>query len=108
MTPPPAGSGRFCNLCGADTPARVKVSEPGWVVAECQCGATVEISEAEAVARRRAALVSGSVLPPSPPVGPPLRPIATGVERLRALAHDMWRRGVLDDEAYAAARARIG
>ena len=88
--------------------SRVQVTEPGWVVAECACGFTREISTDEAVALQRIDLVKRATLPAGPPLGLPVRPVeASDTARLRALALDMWRRGAIDDEAYQRAVSRI-
>jgi hypothetical protein len=98
----------FCEQCGAELPVVTEISERGWLISKCACGNTSEITTAEAAARQRAALVTHAVMPESPPIGPRSRPVETGPARLRALALDMWRRGVLNDDAYYAALNRIG
>ena len=104
---PATGSRLFCRACGATSPAVTRFDEPGWVVAACRCGHTKEITTDEAVALRRAALVRDSVLPPSPPLGRPVRAAGTRDDRLRELAFDMWRRGAIDDDAYRRAISRL-
>lgn len=103
-----AAQARFsCPNCAAVAPATIRLTEPGWVVAQCECGATTEITEAEVGARQRHDMVARAVMPASPPVGLPARPVEQGAARLRAMAHEMWRRGAIDDHAYRAALTRL-
>jgi hypothetical protein len=76
-------------------------------VVECRCGQTREITSADALAAQRSALVKSAVMPSAPPVGPPPRPVEGDVERRRRLAHDMWRRGAIDDAAYERALSAL-
>ena len=96
----------FCTHCFAPSPARIRVAEPGWVVAECGCGLTRQITTDEAVTLQRAAMVKTATLPAAPPLGLPFHHREHGPERLRALAFDLWRRGAIDEEAYRRALYR--
>ena len=85
----------------------MELAEPGWVLAECSCGQRREITTSEAITLQRAHLVRTSTLPAGPPIGPPPRPPEGRQARLRAMAQDLFRRGVIDEATYHQALARV-
>ena len=95
-----------CLTCGSEAPGRVTLGSPGWVLVECGCGNTSEFTASEVFAARRADMVRAATIPEAPPVGPAPRPVTQGPERMRSLAFDMWRRGVIDEDTYRSALDR--